>query len=370
MAKDCNTWSRHCIPCQTAKTHTHIKPPPQQIPIPHRRFSHIHIDIVGPLPSSQGHTHILTMIDRTTRWPEAAPLTSTTAADCASALITTWITRFGVPDTITSDRGTQFTSSIWSQISHLLNIQHITTTAYHPQSNGMIERFHRSLKATLRARCTTPDWTAHLPWFLLSYRATPHDISNTSPAEAVFGSPLILPAQFAAAPDDDQSLFLSKLQSSLAGHLTAPSKPPPPPATIPDTLLTTKFVFVRSPPSHPPLAPAYRGPYLILRRSPLAFLLQLGDRQDMVSVHRLKPANVPENTQPVPPPPRGRPAAKPPKPPSILRTTPTAPHNRRVRFRNDPAAAAPTRPPSTRTHRLPDRFQISSLAENLAATYL
>jgi hypothetical protein len=64
MVSDLNQWSRECLSCQKAKIHTHISPPSQPIPIPSRRFSHIHIDLVGPLPPSQGHTHILTIIDR------------------------------------------------------------------------------------------------------------------------------------------------------------------------------------------------------------------------------------------------------------------------------------------------------------------
>ena len=69
-----------------------------------RRFDHIHVDIVGPLPQSRGVTHLLTIVDRFTRWPEAIPLSDTSTAACARALVTNWIARFGVPGHI-SDRG-------------------------------------------------------------------------------------------------------------------------------------------------------------------------------------------------------------------------------------------------------------------------
>jgi hypothetical protein len=74
-----------------------------------------------------------------------------TAADCARALFTGWVSQFGVPATITSDRGAQFTSALWAGLCSLLNIQHLPTTAYHPQSNGLVERFHRQLKDALRS---------------------------------------------------------------------------------------------------------------------------------------------------------------------------------------------------------------------------
>ena len=75
------------------------------IPVPSRRFSHVHIDIVGPLTSSLGYSYLLTMIDRTTRWPEAVPLSSISTETCVRAFISSWISRFGVPATLTSDRG-------------------------------------------------------------------------------------------------------------------------------------------------------------------------------------------------------------------------------------------------------------------------
>ena len=110
--------------------------------MPSRRFSHIHVDLVGPLPASKGFTHLFTIMDRTSRWPEAIPLNTTTTVDCANALFQGWVSRYGVPAVITSDRGAQFTSSLWAALCSLLNIQHNQTTAYHPQSNGMVERFH------------------------------------------------------------------------------------------------------------------------------------------------------------------------------------------------------------------------------------
>jgi hypothetical protein len=86
-------------------------------------FTHIHIDLVGPLPPSRSHSYLFTIIDRTSRWLEANPLSSITASDCARALLAGWVSRLGVPATITSDRGAQFTSALWAGLCSLLNIQ-------------------------------------------------------------------------------------------------------------------------------------------------------------------------------------------------------------------------------------------------------
>ena len=87
MNNQVGIWAKTCIPCQTAKTVRHSKTIPAHIPIPDRKFDHIHVDIVGPLPPSQGFQYLFTVVDRTTRYAEAIPLKDTTAESCIQALI-------------------------------------------------------------------------------------------------------------------------------------------------------------------------------------------------------------------------------------------------------------------------------------------
>ncbi len=141
ISKDMANWAKCCLACQKAKVHKHIKTPLKMFNLPSRRFDHIHIDLVGPLPPSQGQTHLLTIVDCYTRWPEVIPLTDTET--CAKALIFHWIVRFGLPLDITSDRGPQFSSRLWAAVTGLLGVTHHRTTAYHPQGNGLVEQFHR-----------------------------------------------------------------------------------------------------------------------------------------------------------------------------------------------------------------------------------
>ena len=106
MASDLAAWCRSCQQCQRAKV---TKQPAAAIqPIPQRRFSHVHVDLVGPLPvSADGFLYIFTIIDRTTRWLEAVPLKEMSAATCSQVFFSHWVSRFGVPATVMSDRGTQ-----------------------------------------------------------------------------------------------------------------------------------------------------------------------------------------------------------------------------------------------------------------------
>jgi hypothetical protein len=84
LSTDVTDWAK--AGCQRAKVHRHVQVPPQHILVPSRRFSHIHVDMVGPLPASKGFTYLFTIIDRTSRWPEAIPIAATTTVDCANAL--------------------------------------------------------------------------------------------------------------------------------------------------------------------------------------------------------------------------------------------------------------------------------------------
>jgi hypothetical protein len=168
------------------------------------------------MPASKGFTYLFTIIDRTSRWPEAIPIAATTTVDCANALFQGWVSRLGVLEVITSDRGAQFTSSLWAALCSLLNIQHNQTTAYHPQSNGMVERFHRRLKDALHARCAAVNLVDYLPWDLLGLPAAAREDDGSTPAQAVFSSPLILPGQFLDSPELPSKTFLEQFSKTLS----------------------------------------------------------------------------------------------------------------------------------------------------------
>jgi transposase InsO family protein len=136
------------------------------------------------------------------------------AADCADAFIAAWVSRFGVPAALTSDRGAQFTAAVWSALCLKLGISHQMTTAYHPQSNGMVERAHRQLKDALRSRLAGVLWPQHLPWVLLDLRVAPKEDSGISSAELTYGAPLSLPGQFITAEESPPADFVEKLRSA------------------------------------------------------------------------------------------------------------------------------------------------------------
>ena len=194
--KDVRQWTRSCLQCQRSKVQRHTHTPAGSFTPPDARFTLVHNDIVGPLPTSNGYTHLLTAVNRFTRWPEAIPLMDTSTKTVAHTFLLGWVARFRVPTTITSDRGSQFESDLWLRSMRHLGTHHICTTAYHPCANGLVEQLHRQLKAALMAHSPQSQWIKALPLVLLGIRsALKEDIACTS-AQLVYGTTLRLPGEF------------------------------------------------------------------------------------------------------------------------------------------------------------------------------
>ena len=310
--KQVSAWAKACIACQQSKVHRHVKAPLAPFKVPSRRFEHINVDIVGPLPPSRGYTYLFTIVDRFTRWPEAIPLSDISASSCARALISNWISRFGVPNEITSDRGAQFTSGLWSAVAQLLGTQHSRTTSYHPQANGLVERFHRHMKAALRARLSGANWIDELPWVLLGIRTAPKEDLGTSSAELVYGSPLVVPGDFVATPNSCETPmeFLPKLREQVGFFRPIPtSQHCTPASSVPRDLQHSSYVFIRRDAHRSPLQCPYEGPYKVLSSGSKTFNVDRGGKIETVSIDRLKPAHIDFDVpmQIPDPPKRGRP---------------------------------------------------------------
>ena len=124
---------------------------------------------------------------------------------------------YGVPSVLTSDSGAQFTSSIWTSVCCSLGISLSTTTSFHPQSNGIIEQFHRSLKTAFRARLAGLNWFPHLPLVLLGLQSVPKEDTGFSVSKAVFGSPLTVPDEVLEGGEIPPSRFLQKFEQAVSG---------------------------------------------------------------------------------------------------------------------------------------------------------
>lgn len=198
---------------------------------------------------------------------------------CVEALKARWISRFGVPDDLTSNRGTQFTVGL-------------KTDFCHPQANGLVETFHRQLKEALMSKLTRDGLVSSFPWVLLGLRSAPKEDMGLSSAELVYGEPLTLPGELLSSPDTPVETFVARVRtgaSSFKPPVNRPGRPVSSPG-IPPVLAATSHVDVLRGGNLPPLLPPrYTGPFVVLEKGAKTFRMAVGKREEIVSVDRLKP---------------------------------------------------------------------------------
>ena len=365
---DASRWARECVPCQQAKITRHVVPPIGDFEVPSQRFSHLNMDIVT-LTVSNGFNHLLTIVDRFTRWPVAIPIANITAETVADAFAHGWVATYGVPVAITTDRGSQFLSSIWTQLMSQWGIKTLTTTAYHPEANGLVERLHRRLKEALIALSNDHpvEWFWKLPLALLAIRTTLKPDIGASPADLVFGDGLALPgdAVQVADPVDVQS---QQRQASLLANLrvevsrlqpTPTSAHRSPKLFVPGELQTATHVFVRRGGVQPSLSAPYEGPFRVVSKTPTGFRVRLSQgRTELIALSRLKAAHISREHVDGEEPPdlddAGPPSPRPPGRRPGVRTRQPAPTTRQTRsatrtLTSDPVAPS-SEPESTSTN--------------------
>ena len=128
---------------------------------------------------------------------------------------------FGIPRTLYTDRGSVFTSEQWASRCQLFGIEHRVTPAYHPQTNGMVERWHRTLKEVLKTTNSREEWAPKLPLLLLGLRARPIADAGLSPHQLLFGTELVLPGDFISVDSEelDGVQFYQKLKEVREGYV-------------------------------------------------------------------------------------------------------------------------------------------------------
>ncbi|XP_044155688.1 uncharacterized protein LOC122942250, partial [Bufo gargarizans] len=190
VSDDVRAYCQTCEVCQRiGKKGDHTKAKLVSMPIIEEPFTRVAVDIIGPLaqPSRSGKRYILTIVDYATRYPEAVALSNIQAETVAEALVKVF-SRVGFPKEVLSDQGTQFTAEVTQQIWKTCGVKSLTSSPYHPQTNGLCERFNGTLKQMLKSFTGAyKDWERFLPHLLFAYREVPQESTGFSPFELLYG---------------------------------------------------------------------------------------------------------------------------------------------------------------------------------------
>ena len=362
MREDCSKWARECVHCQQAKVTRHITPPIGDFVVPQRRFEHLNMDLVT-LPRSNGFKYLLTAVDRFTRWPIAIPLVDISAQSVAEAFAYGWISHFGIPSTITTDRGSQFSSATFQQLTKIWGIKVMMTTPYHPEANGLVERLHRRLKEALIALGADhpEEWFWRLPCVMLSIRTTYKPDLGACPADLVYGEGLAVPGELLSSVPSTDAQLARQRQAALADLRIEVSRFQPvqtsahrrPHVHLPEDLDSCSHVFVRRGGVQSTLSSPYIGPYRVVSRNNVNFKVAIPGRQtETVSISRVKPAildaDADEDPPAADPPLPGRPPRRPRRQPEATTRQTRQDHRRRSPSPQDVRDAPP--PPSPTPH--------------------
>jgi transposase InsO family protein len=187
---DISAHIKACVQCQLRKRSSLKKVPLQPMPTSDMPNERIHVDLFGPLKTSeQGKKYILVITDSFTKYAEVIAIANKEATTVAKSIIDNWICRFGSPIQIHSDGGKEFVNKLSEELFNLLDIKHTKTTPCHPQANAQVEVFNKTVAKYLASFVneSTLDWEVYIPALMFSYNTSYHSTIMTTPFELLYG---------------------------------------------------------------------------------------------------------------------------------------------------------------------------------------
>ena len=221
LRKDVEKFIKHCDSCQRNKLVRKKNLQPMEITTTSTQtFNKIFLDIVGPLNDTECQNRfILTLQDDLSKFSLAYPLKDHTAETVAEVFVTQFICKFGNPNIIVTDQGSEFMSELFTNVMKLFKIRKYSTTAYHPQSNGALERSHQGLVDYIKhyTEQYKTTWDKWIDFAIFSYNTTPHTVTKFTPYELVFGRKSNLPSLLTNCNDPIYTFedYLTELKTKL-----------------------------------------------------------------------------------------------------------------------------------------------------------
>ena len=206
MYKDVEHWVRSCTDCATRKSpRNQLRAPLLPIPV-EGAFDRLAVDCLGPLPVTwSGNRYLVVFTEYLSKWPEIFAVPNIDAVTIAKLLTDEIIPRHGAPRTLLSDRGKNFLSNLVLEVCKLYSIKKLNTTAYHPQTDGLVERLNSTLCQTLSMYVSQnqKDWDLFIPAALLAFRTSPSESTGETPFYLLYGREPRLPMDVSLLPPAD-----------------------------------------------------------------------------------------------------------------------------------------------------------------------
>ena len=221
MRADIQKWCRACLTCATRRTGRALKPPLTPIPVA-GPFDRVGVDVIKFPKSTSGNQYAVVFMDYLTKWPEVFAVRDQTALTIAKLLVEHVISRHGVPAELLSDRGAAFLSNLVNGICQLMGIHQVNTTAYHPQTDGLVERFNRTLTEMLAKKVerSGQDWDTHLPFVLFAYRSSLQESTRESPFVLLYGRDPRLPSEVVNPSVNRQEIDIDTYKGEVVANLS------------------------------------------------------------------------------------------------------------------------------------------------------
>ena len=188
MMDDVIQTSTDCRPCAEARGTRFKTQKPMKLFPAGKPLDFIAMDLLGPFPTTEtGSTNILVITDRFSKLAQVTPLSSTTASAVANAFVENWVIPYGMPSFLLTDNGPQFVAKLFEAVCLMLGLKHVTTTAYHPQTNGQTERYNQTLAIRLRIFTDqhNKDWDRLIQPLTYAYNSQVHRTTNETPFSLV-----------------------------------------------------------------------------------------------------------------------------------------------------------------------------------------
>lgn len=223
--RDISDYVKSCDICEEKKNPSKKKRHFMKSYVSGGRFERIAADLAGPFPKSgNGNMYILVVADYFSKYTEIYPLPNMEAETIADAVFRGWIKRYGCPYEIHTDQGSQFESQLFSQLCEILCISKTRTTAFHPRSDGMVERLNRTIKEMISKYVNLPqtNWDKYIDAISMAYNTSVHETTGLTPYRMVFGCEMTVPVSVLCDFSDFQtkdikcySDYVTKLCESL-----------------------------------------------------------------------------------------------------------------------------------------------------------